>query len=220
MIRELVSRQPVWNIIIVSVVAVAVVVGLTIGISSLNSKSSEVLAAELASNSPEVQDALGGERVEVLRVDVKEDVTLVTCTSMETGEVVCVMVDLDRKEVTEVTPSVSPPDGNMPNLDGETVETTIDREIYTSGEYVTIEIANISLETITGGGVYYYVYDLEGTWVAGNGLFLAFELEPDGALPSLTWDQTDKDGEQVDSGAYIIQGQAGDYSDATLIHIV
>jgi len=121
--------------------------------------------------------------------------------------------------VTEVTAHVSPPDGEMPDLDGETLETTIDKEVYALGEQVTIEIANISPETITGGGVYYFVYDLEGNWLAGNGLFLAFELEPGDGLPSLTWNQTDKDGKQVDSGTYIIQGRAGDYSDATLISI-
>lgn len=208
-----------WKIIMVSVLAVGLIAGLTLGIQSLTGKSSEVLAAELASNSPEVQDILGGEGVDVLEVEVRDDIALVTCTRSETGEVVCVRVDLEKKEVVEVTPHVSPSDDEIPDLDGETLKTTTDKLSYALGEEVTIEITNISPETITGGGVYYFVYDLEGNWVAGNGLFLAFELEPGDGLPSLTWNQTDKDGKQVDSGTYIIQGRAGDHSDATLISI-
>lgn len=216
MTRALVRR---WKIGVATVLAVGLALGLTLGIPLLTGESSEVLAAELASNSSEVQDALGGEGVEVLEVEVRDDIALVTCTRSETGEVVCVEVDLESKEVVKVTPHVSPPDDEMPDLDGETLETTTDKLSYALGEEVTIEITNISPETITGGGVYYFVYDLEGNWLAGNGLFLAFELEPGDGLPSLTWNQADKDGKQVDSGTYIIQGRAGDYSDATLISI-
>ena len=199
-----------WKIVVVGVLAVGLIAGLTLGIPLLTGKSGEVLAAELASNSPEVQDALGGEGVQVLETQVKGDEALVICTRSETGQVVSVRVDLEKKEVVKVTPHVSPPDGEMPDLDGEILQTTTDKLSYALGEEVAIEITNISPETITGGGVYYYVYDLEGNWVAGNGLFLAFELEPGAGLPSLTWNQTDKDGKQVDSGTYIIQGRAGD----------
>jgi len=207
-----------WKIVVMSVLAVGLIAGLTLGIPLLSGKSSEVLAAELASNSPEVQDALGGEGVQVLETRVKGDEALVICAG-ETGEFVTVQVDLEGKEVVKVTAHVSPADDEMPDLDGETLETTTDKLSYALGEEVTIEITNISPETITGGGVYYYVYDLEGNWVAGNGIFLAFELQPGEGLPSLTWNQTDKDGKQVESGTYVIRGQAGDYSDAALIYI-
>jgi hypothetical protein len=230
MTRALVSH---WKIVVVSVLAVGLITGLSLGIPLLTGKSRGVvalwgdtrgtiqtfiLAAAIASNSPEVQDALGGESVQVLLQQVKGHVALVTCAT-ETGEFVTVLVDLEGKEVVKVTAHVSPADGEVPDLDGETIETTTDKLSYALGEGITIEIANISPETITGGGVYYYVYDLEGNWVAGNGLFLAFELQPGEGLHSLIWNQTDKDGKQVDSGTYVIEGRAGDYSDATLIDI-
>ena len=215
MTRALVSH---YKTVAVSVLAVGLIVGLALGIPLLTSTSAQALAADIASNSTEVQDALGGEGVQVLETQVKGNKALVICAG-ETGEFVTVQVDLEGKEVVKVTPHVSPADDEMPDLDGETLETTTDKLSYALGEEVTIEITNISTEAITGGGVYYYVYDLEGNWVAGNGIFLAFELEPGDGLPSLTWDQTDKDGKQVDSGTYVIRGQAGDYSDATLIYI-
>ena len=209
-----------WKIVVVGVLVVGLIAGLTLGIVLSTSTSAQALAAELASNSPEVQDALGDEGVEVLKVVVKDDVALVTCTN-ETGEVVvCVKVGLENKEVIEVTyPAVGEPYLPDPEMESQILQTTTDNLSYALGGEVAIEITNISPETITGGGVYYFVYDLEGNWVAGNGLFLAFELEPGDGLPSLTWNQTDKDGKQVDSGTYIIQGKAGDYSDATLISI-
>ena len=207
-----------WKIAVVSVLAVGLIAGLTLGIPLLSDKSTEVLAAELASSSPEVQHALGSEGVQVLETQVRGHEAVVICAG-ESGEFVTVQVDLESKEIVKVTPNVSPANNEMPDLDGGTLETTTDKFSYASGEEVTIEITNISPETISGGGVYYYVHDLEGNWVAGNGLFLAFELQPGEGLPSLTWNQVDKDGKQVESGTYVIQGKAGDYSDATLVYV-
>ena len=216
MTRALVWR---WKIVLVGVLAMGVIAGLTLGIPMLTGQSDEALAADLAGNSLEVQDALGGGGVQVLETQVKDDEALVICTRSETGQLVSVTVDLEKKEVVKVTPHVSPPEGEMPGLDGEILQTTSDKLSYALGEEVAIEIVNISPDTLAGGGVYFYVYDLEGNWLAGNGLFLAFELQPGEVLPSLIWNQTDKDGNQVESGTYVVQGQAGDYSDATLIHI-
>jgi len=215
MTRALVSQ---YKKIVVSVSVVALIVGLSLGIPLLTGTSAQALAADLASNSSEVQDVLGGEGVQVVRIQVDGHEAFVTCAG-ETGEFVTVQVDLEEKEVVKVTPHVSPADDGMPDLNGETIETTTDKLSYALGEGVTIENTNISPETITGGGLYYYVYDLEGNWVAGNGLFLGFELEPGEGFPSLIWNQVDKDGKQVDSGTYVIRGQAGDYNDATLIYI-
>lgn len=209
-----------WKIVVVGVLAVGLIAGLTLGIVLSTSPSAQALAAELASNSTEVQDALGGEGVEVLKVVLEDDVALVTCTN-ETGEVVvCVKVGLENKEVIEVTyEAVGEPYLPDPEMEGQILQTTTDKSSYVSGEDVAIEIANISTETITGGGVYYSVYDLEGNLVAGNGLFLAFEWEPGEGLDSFTWDQADEHGEQVAPGTYVILGKAGDYSDATRISI-
>jgi len=207
-----------WKIAVVSVLAVCLIAGLTLGIPLLSDKSSEVLAAELASRSPEVQHALGSEEVQVLETQVRGHEAVVICAS-ESGEFVTVQVDLEGKEIVKVTPNVSPANDGMPDLDGGTLETTTDNLSYALGEGIPIEITNISPETISGGGVYYYVYDLEGNWVAGNGIFLAFELQPGEGLPTLIWNQADKDGKQVESGTYVIQGKAGDYSDATLVYV-
>jgi hypothetical protein len=98
------------------------------------------------------------------------------------------------------------------------VRTTTDQLIYEPGEGVSIDITNIRLRTITGGGVSYSVYDLRGNNVAGLGIYLIFEWKHSEGL-SFFWDQINYDGEQVDSGIYILVGQAGHYSDATLIYI-
>jgi len=206
-----------WKIVVVSVLAVGLITGLTLGIPLLTGTSAQALAAELARNSPEVQEALGGESVLVLQTEVRDDGALVICTS-ETGQVVSVEVDLVGKEVTEVTHgAVGEPFLPDPEMEGQILQTTTDKSSYVPGEDVAIEIANISPETITGGGVYYSVYDLEGNLVAGNGLFLAFEWEPGEGLDSFIWDQVNGQGEQVALGTYVILGKAGDYSDATLI---
>ncbi len=217
MTRALVSH---WKIVVVSVLAVGLITGLTSGIVLLTSTSGEALAAELAKNSPEVQDALGGGKVQVLAVEVKGDQALVICAKDIAGGVACVKVDLENKEVIEVTyKAVGEPYLPDPEMESQTLKTTTEQLWYEPGEEVAIEISNISPETITGGGVIYSVYDLEGNLVAGNGLFLAFEWEPGEGLHSFTWDQTNELGEQVAPGTYIMLGKAGDYSDATLIYV-
>ena len=217
MTRALVSH---WKIVVVSVLAVGLIAGLTSGIVLLTSTSGEALAAELAKNSPEVQDALGSEEVEVLMTEVRDDEAVVICEAEAGQGVVSVRVDLGSKEVTEVTyKAVGEPYLPYPEMESQTLKTTTDQLWYEPGEEVAIEISNISPETITGGGVIYSVYDLEGNLVAGNGLFLAFEWETGEGLHSFTWDQTNELGEQVAPGTYIMLGKAGDYSDATLIHV-
>ena len=208
-----------WKIILVSLFAVGLIAGLTLGIPLLTDKSAEAQAEDLAVSSLEVQDALGGGEVQVLETKVQGVEALVICTRSETGQVVGVTVNLEKKEVVKVTPHVSPTDDEIPDFDGQILETITNKLSYGLGEEVMIEITNISSETIVGGGVYYYVYDLEGNWVAGDGLFLAFDLEPGSGLPSLTWNQIGEDGKQVDSGTYVIEARAGDYSDATLVSI-
>jgi len=217
MTRALVSH---WKIVVVSVLAVGLITGLTSGMVLLTSTSGEALAAELAKNSPEVQDALGSEEVDVLMTEVRDDEAVVICEAEAGQGIVSVRVDLVSEEVIEVTyKAVGEPYLPDPEMESQTLKTTTDQLWYEPGEEVAIEISNISPETITGGGVYYSVYDLEGKLVAGNGLFLAFEWEPGEGLHSFTWDQTNERGEQVDSGTYVMLGKAGDYSDATLIDI-
>jgi hypothetical protein len=98
MIRGLVSRQPVWKTAVVSILALALVIGLSLTIPSLSTKSVYAQAAEIAQNSPQVQAALGGGEVQEVKVKVVGDkgtVTLVGETGLVTAE-----VDMKSKKVT------------------------------------------------------------------------------------------------------------------------
>ena len=212
-----------WKTVVIGVLAVGLIAGLTLGILLSPSQSAYAQAEDIARNSLEVQQALGSEVVEVLGVEVRDDQALVMCTTNNTGGVVvCVVVDLSDKEVTKVTyEPVGKPFLPDPEMESQVLQTTTDKLWYELDEEVAIEITNISPETITGGGVYYAVYDLEGNLIAGNGLFLAFEWEPgEGLRGGFTWDLTNpEDGKLVHAGTYVILGQAGDYTDGTLIHV-
>jgi len=100
-IRGLVSRQPVWKTAVIGVLALALIAGLAIALPSLTGQSAEALAADIARNSPEVQAALDGEEVKVIKViqvvDDKGTVLLLAEIGYVTAE-----VDLDTKQVTEV----------------------------------------------------------------------------------------------------------------------
>jgi hypothetical protein len=202
--------------------ALAIIAGLTCGTLLLTGGSSEALAAELASNSSEVQNALSSDEVRVLSTEIEGDQAVVLCQAEAGGQVVAVEVDLGNREVTEVRyEPIGEPSLPDPEMEGEVIKTTTDKSWCEPGEEVAIQITNISPEAITGGGVYYSVYDMEGNLVAGNGLFLAFDWESGEGLPGgFTWDLTDPaNGESVSAGTYVILGKAGDYTDGTLIQV-
>ena len=98
MIRGLVSRQPVWKPVLASALTIALIIGLTIVLPSLNGQSSEALAAEIAENSPQVKAALGDEEVQVVKViTIIDDKGTVICQG-ELG-IITAEVDLKTKEV-------------------------------------------------------------------------------------------------------------------------
>ena len=66
--RGLVSRQPVWKTALASVLAIALVIGLTIALPSLSGQSSEALAAEIAEDSPQIRAALGDGEVQAVKI--------------------------------------------------------------------------------------------------------------------------------------------------------
>jgi hypothetical protein len=182
-------------------------------------QSDAVSAQEIAVDSPEVQEALGGE-VEVIGTQVGGEKALVICADTEGNCYVVAEIDLADKEVTRVSyPAVGEPYLPDPQMESETLQTITDELTYVAGEEITIEMTNISAETISGGGIYFSVYDLDGNLLAGNGIFSAFEWAPGEGFSSFTWNQIDENGEQVEPGTYVILGKAGDYSDATLISI-
>jgi len=182
-------------------------------------QSGSVSAQDIAADSPEVQEALGGE-VKVLATEIGDGKAVVICTDTEGNSYVVVEIDLADENVTRISyPAVGEPYLPDPEMESEVIQTITNRLSYSPGEEVTIEIVNIGSETISGGGVYFSVYDLSGNLLAGNGLFLAFEWAPGEGFSSFTWDQTNENGEQVDPGTYVILGKAGDYSDGRLISI-
>lgn len=182
-------------------------------------QSGTVSAQDIAVNSPEVQDALGGE-VKVVGTEIRDGKALVICTNTEGNSYVVAEIDLVDKDVTKISyPAVGEPYLPNPQMESEVLQTITNKLSYSPGEEITIEMVNIGVETISGGGVYFSVYDLYGNLLAGNGLFLAFEWAPGEGFSSFTWDQTNENGEQVDRGTYVILGKAGDYSDAMLISI-
>jgi len=102
MIRGLVSRQPVWKTAVVSILALALVLGLSLTVPSLSTDSAYAQAAEIAQNSPQVRAALGDGDVQVVKViKVVDDKGTVICRG-EIG-VVTAEVDLKTKEVTVVS---------------------------------------------------------------------------------------------------------------------
>jgi len=182
-------------------------------------QSGAVSAQDIAVNSPEVQDALGGE-VKVVGTEIGDGKALVICTNTEGNSYVVAEIDLVDKDVTKISyPAVGEPYLPNPQMESEVLQTITNKLSYSPGEEITIEMVNIGAETISGGGVYFSVYDLYGNLLAGNGLFLAFEWAPGEGFSSFTWNQTNENGEQVDRGTYVILGKAGDYSDAMLISI-
>jgi hypothetical protein len=182
-------------------------------------QSGSVSAQDIAADSPEVQEALGGE-VRVVATEIGDGKAVVICTDTEGNSYVVVEIDLADEDVTRISyPAVGEPYLPDPEMESEVLQTITNKLSYSPGEEVTIEIVNISAETISGGGVYFSVYNLSGNLLAGNGLFLAFEWAPGEGFSSFTWDQTNENGEQVDPGTYVILGKAGDYSDGRLISI-
>jgi len=199
---------------------IGLALALTLGIVLITGcQSGSVSAQDIAADSPEVQEALGGE-VRVVATEIGDGKAVVICTDTEGNSYVVVEIDLLDEDVTKISyPAVGEPYLPDPEMESEVLQTITNKLSYSPGEEVTIEIVNISAETISGGGVYFSVYDLSGNLLAGNGLFLAFEWAPGEGFSSFTWDQTNENGEQVDRGTYVILGKAGDYSDAILISI-
>jgi hypothetical protein len=100
MIRGLISRQPVWKTATVSILALALVLGLSLTISALTTESVYAQASEIVRNSQEVQTALGGGEVEVVRIDLRDAAGKVIAKG-EAGAVLA-EVDLNSNMVTGV----------------------------------------------------------------------------------------------------------------------
>ena len=101
MLKGLVSPRPVWKTALVTTVAIVLALGLAIGLPSLIGQSPELLAAEIAQNSPDVIAALGGDEVETVKVLSIQDSMATVIVAGKTGGIVNALVDLYTKVVTQ-----------------------------------------------------------------------------------------------------------------------
>ena len=101
MLRGLVSPRPVWKIALITTAAIVLAFGLAIGLPSLIGQSPELLAAEIAQNSPDVIAALGGDEVETVKVLSIEDNMATVVVAGKMGGIVNALVDLYTKVVTQ-----------------------------------------------------------------------------------------------------------------------
>jgi hypothetical protein len=99
MIKGLVSRQPVWKTATVSIIAVALVLGLSLTLPQ-SSNSVYAQAEEITQNDPGVKAALGGGEVQVVKIDITDNEGTVLAKG-KTG-IVSVSVDFKANKVTEV----------------------------------------------------------------------------------------------------------------------
>jgi len=97
-----VSRRPVWQAVLASVLAIALITALSITLPSLFGQSDKALAAEITQNSSEVLAALGGDEIsEVDVIEIKDGMATVIVHGT-LGITVTVEVDLLTEIVTEV----------------------------------------------------------------------------------------------------------------------
>jgi hypothetical protein len=101
MLKGLVSPRPVWKTALVTAVAIVLALGLMLGLPSLIGQSPELLAAEIAQNSPDVIAALGGDEVETVKVLSIEDNMATVVVAGKMGGIVNALVDLYTKAVTQ-----------------------------------------------------------------------------------------------------------------------
>ena len=93
-----ISWRPVWKPALVGILTMALIVGAALFAPPLFGPSTEVLAAGIAQNSPEVQRLLGDDSVIVKEVKLVDGVGCVVCEA-SIGTFVFAEVDLDKKEV-------------------------------------------------------------------------------------------------------------------------
>jgi hypothetical protein len=101
MLKGLVSPRPVWKTALVTTLAIVLAFVLAIGLPSLIGQSPEVLAAEIAQNSPDIIAALGGDEVETVKVLNIIDNMATVIVEGKLGGIVNALVDLHTKVVTQ-----------------------------------------------------------------------------------------------------------------------
>ncbi len=94
----------------------------------------------------------------------------------------------------------------IPISKGPILEVTTDKTIYSVGEPVTTFLTNVGDEMLSGGGPIITIYDEEDEIVYQEAVYCWHELDPGEFIEWLPWDQTDKHGQQVPVGEYVVEG--------------
>ncbi|MFC2067560.1 hypothetical protein ACFLTP_00860 [Chloroflexota bacterium] len=98
MIRGLISRQPIWKVAVVGMVALALIISLIL--STPNFSTNSAYATDIVEKSSEVQEILCDGEVELVKVIVIDEKAIVIAKSEKV--VIKTQVDLKTKKVTEV----------------------------------------------------------------------------------------------------------------------
>ena len=88
---------------------------------------------------------------------------------------------------------------------GAVLEVTTDKNLYNTGETVTIFFTNIGDETLSGGGPIVSYYNHEEELIYQEAVYCWWELEPNDYF-TWKWDQKDFNKEQVPEGEYTVEG--------------
>ena len=110
--RRLISWRPMWKPVLVVTAAIALIVGSALFVPSLFAPSPQALAADIAQNSPEVQEILGDGSIIVKKVQVMDSVGQVVCEA-SVGTFALAEVDLEGGKLIKVEKI------KMPELTGE-----------------------------------------------------------------------------------------------------
>jgi len=107
---------------------------------------------------------------------------------------------------------------------GPVLEVTTDKLVYRVGEPVAIFLTNVGDEMLIGGGPTVTIYDEQEDIVYQEATYCWHELEPGEYIEWLPWDQTNKQGQQVPIGMYVVEGLLsgvyGNYVDNVTFFII
>ena len=102
--KALFSKQPVWKLAAINgFVIIALVIGLTLGLPSSGGQTAYAQVEQIARDSQEVQDALGGPVATVEAIRLQGDIGTAVCSGA-TGGMAAVTVDIGSQSVTDVSP--------------------------------------------------------------------------------------------------------------------
>lgn len=107
---------------------------------------------------------------------------------------------------------------------GAVLEVTTDKTAYCLGEPVTIFLTNVGDEILCAGGPIVTIFNECDEIIYEEGCYCYWELESGEYITWPSWDQTDKHGNQVPVGEYVVEGFLSDggegYVDTAIFFII